>query len=48
MQQAARAILHHDSRNDSMASRMRSLYALLHRSLADRHGRTKHEVDSPR
>ncbi|MCU7841795.1 MAG: hypothetical protein KZQ94_20770 [Candidatus Thiodiazotropha sp. (ex Troendleina suluensis)] len=32
-QQAARALLHHDSRNDSTASRMRSLYAL-HRSLS--------------
>ncbi|MCU7898372.1 MAG: hypothetical protein KZQ71_07350 [Candidatus Thiodiazotropha sp. (ex Lucinoma aequizonata)] len=27
-QQAARALLHHDYRNDSTASRMRSLYAL--------------------
>ncbi|MCU7901772.1 MAG: hypothetical protein KZQ66_07050, partial [Candidatus Thiodiazotropha sp. (ex Lucinoma aequizonata)] len=26
--QAARALLHHDYRNDSTASRMRSLYAL--------------------
>ncbi|MCU7889329.1 MAG: hypothetical protein KZQ66_02130 [Candidatus Thiodiazotropha sp. (ex Lucinoma aequizonata)] len=32
-QQAARALLHHDYRNDSTASRMRSLYAL-HRSLS--------------
>ncbi|MCU7900179.1 MAG: hypothetical protein KZQ66_04955, partial [Candidatus Thiodiazotropha sp. (ex Lucinoma aequizonata)] len=27
-QQAARALLHHDYRNDSTASRMRSLYVL--------------------
>ncbi|MCU7889229.1 MAG: hypothetical protein KZQ59_14160 [Candidatus Thiodiazotropha sp. (ex Lucinoma aequizonata)] len=32
-QQAARALLHHDYRNDSTASRMRSLYAL-HLSLS--------------
>ncbi|MCU7889013.1 MAG: hypothetical protein KZQ59_12920, partial [Candidatus Thiodiazotropha sp. (ex Lucinoma aequizonata)] len=32
-QQAACALLHHDYRNDSTASRMRSLYAL-HRSLS--------------
>ncbi|MCU7895199.1 MAG: hypothetical protein KZQ66_18850, partial [Candidatus Thiodiazotropha sp. (ex Lucinoma aequizonata)] len=31
--QAARALLHHDYRNDSTASRMRSLYAL-HLSLS--------------
>ncbi|MCU7897783.1 MAG: hypothetical protein KZQ61_03580, partial [Candidatus Thiodiazotropha sp. (ex Lucinoma aequizonata)] len=32
-QQAARALLHHDYRNDSTASRMRSLY-VLHLSLS--------------
>ncbi|MCU7893563.1 MAG: hypothetical protein KZQ62_00225 [Candidatus Thiodiazotropha sp. (ex Lucinoma aequizonata)] len=32
-QQAARALLHHDYRNDSTASRMRSLYAF-HLSLS--------------
>ncbi|MCU7888655.1 MAG: hypothetical protein KZQ66_18635 [Candidatus Thiodiazotropha sp. (ex Lucinoma aequizonata)] len=32
-QQAARALLHHDYRNDSTASRMRSFYAL-HLSLS--------------
>ncbi|MCU7895277.1 MAG: hypothetical protein KZQ66_18965 [Candidatus Thiodiazotropha sp. (ex Lucinoma aequizonata)] len=32
-QQATRALLHHDCRNDSTASRMRSLYAL-HLSLS--------------
>ncbi|MCU7895620.1 MAG: hypothetical protein KZQ62_12360, partial [Candidatus Thiodiazotropha sp. (ex Lucinoma aequizonata)] len=32
-QQAARAVLHHDYRNDSTASRMRSLY-VLHLSLS--------------